>query len=140
MECRPLIALLRTRRVPTEGGDEKLTSAKNTNDFHLAETIDEGSFGKVMLEKTDSEVFVMKIFRKENVCGRNQVEHTKTGSNVLEVVSHPFFVQIHFALQTPSKLHFELESCLGGDLFFHPSHTSLFCEDRCMSYAPHRIT
>ena len=71
------------------GGDEKLTSATNTNDFHFAETIDKGSFGKVVLEKSDREVFDMKVLRKENVCGRNQVERNKTGSNVLDVCLPP---------------------------------------------------
>lgn len=31
------------------------------------------------------------------------MEHTKTERNVLEHVSHPFIVSLHYAFQTPKK-------------------------------------
>ena len=52
MEFLPLIVLLRARRVQM-AGDEKLTSETTTNDFQLVETIDKGSFGKIMLERSE---------------------------------------------------------------------------------------
>jgi len=112
-----------------------LTSTTTINDFHLVKVIGKGSYGKVMLVKRDNEVFAMKVLRKENVMNRNQVEHTKTERNVLEAVSHPFIVQLHYAFQTPSKLYFVLEFCPGGELFFHLSRASRFSEGRCRFYA-----
>ena len=53
--CLPLNVLLRTRRVPMADGDEKLTSATTTSNFHLVKSIDKNSFGKVMLVKKDNE-------------------------------------------------------------------------------------
>merc|ERR1711988_1203367 len=71
----------------------------------------------------------------ENVIKRNQVEHTKTERNVLEAVSHPFIVTLHYAFQTPKKLYFVLEYCPGGELFFHLSRAGRFSEGRCRFYA-----
>ena len=48
-------------------------------------------------------LYAMKMLRKEHVLNRNQVEHTKTERNVLEHVSHPFIVSLHYAFQTPKK-------------------------------------
>jgi len=109
------------------------------DDFTLLKVIGKGSYGKVMLvrHKDDPEetVYAMKMLRKENVIKRNQVEHTKTERNVLEAVSHPFIVTLHYAFQTPKKLYFVLEYCPGGELFFHLSRAGRFSEGRCRFYA-----
>merc|ERR1740116_711123 len=79
-------------------------------------------------------VYAMKMLRKENVVKRNQVEHTKAERNVLEAVSHPFIVSLHYAFQTPKKLYFVLEYCAGGELFFHLSRAARFTETRAKFY------
>jgi len=108
------------------------------DDFKLMKVIGKGSYGKVMLvryrEEEDS-VFAMKMLRKENIVRRNQVEHTKTERNVLEAVSHPFIVSLHYAFQTPKKLYFILEYCPGGELFYHISRAGRFSEGRGRFYA-----
>merc|ERR1719412_2979247 len=80
------------------------------------------------------DVYAMKMLRKEHVVKRNQVEHTKTERNVLEAVSHPFIVTLHYAFQTPKKLYFVLEYCSGGELFFHLSRAGRFPEARAKFY------
>jgi len=109
------------------------------DDFTLLKVIGKGSYGKVMLVRHGMEasahVYAMKMLRKENVIKRNQVEHTKTERNVLEAVSHPFIVTLHYAFQTPKKLYFVLEYCPGGELFFHLSRAGRFSEGRCRFYA-----
>lgn len=115
------------------------TPAPTLDDFTLMKVIGKGSYGKVMLvqHKLDGgdQVYAMKMLRKENVIKRNQVEHTKTERNVLEAVSHPFIVTLHYAFQTPKKLYFVLEYCPGGELFFHLSRAGRFAEGRCRFYA-----
>ncbi|KAL8447074.1 hypothetical protein Emed_004598 [Eimeria media] len=64
-----------------------------------------------------------------------QVQHTRTERAVLEVISHPFIVQMHFAFQTPRKLYFVLEYCPGGELFFHLQKDRKFTESRARFYA-----
>lgn len=111
----------------------------NLDDFILMKVIGKGSYGKVMLVRHNTDisdkVYAMKMLRKDNVIKRNQVEHTKTERNVLEAVSHPFIVTLHYAFQTPKKLYFVLEYCPGGELFFHLSRAGRFAEGRCRFYA-----
>merc|ERR1719230_638383 len=84
--------------------------------------------------KTNAQVYAMKMLRKEHVVKRNQVEHTKTERSVLEAVSHPFIVTLHFAFQTPKKLYMVLEFCPGGELFYHLSRAGRFSEGRALFY------
>jgi len=106
------------------------------DDFSLIKVLGKGSYGKVMLVKgtQDNKVYAMKMLRKENVIKRNQQEHTKTERAVLEAVSHPFIVQLHFAFQTPKKLYMVMEFCPGGELFYHLSRTGRFSEGRAIFY------
>jgi protein-serine/threonine kinase len=85
-------------------------------------------------QKQTGNVYAMKMLRKEHVVKRNQVEHTKTERHVLETVSHPFIVNLMFAFQTPRKLYFVLEYCMGGELFFHLSRAGRFSESRGRFY------
>lgn len=108
-------------------------------DFEMIKVLGKGSYGKVVLVKrkgsTDRTAYAMKMLRKDHVVKRNQVEHTKAERNVLQVVKHPFIVELHAAFQTPKKLHFVLEFCAGGELFFHLSRAGRFSEGRTKFYA-----
>ena len=43
-------------------------------------------------------------------------------------MNHPFIIKLAFAFQTKTKLHFVLEFCPGGELFFHLSRIGNFDE------------
>ena len=47
------------------------------------------------------------------------MKHTKTERRVLGKIKHPFIVRLHYAFQTRTRLHFVLDYCKGGELFFH---------------------
>nr|ABI14421.1 cAMP-dependent protein kinase [Karlodinium veneficum]ACU45272.1 cAMP-dependent protein kinase [Karlodinium veneficum] len=114
-------------------------AAPKLEDFEMLKVLGKGSYGKVVLVKRkgagDQEVYAMKMLRKDHIVKRNQVEHTQAERNVLQVVKHPFIVELHAAFQTPKKLHFVLEFCAGGELFFHLSRAGRFSEGRCKFYA-----
>jgi protein-serine/threonine kinase len=107
------------------------------DDFALQTVLGRGGYGKVMLvrHKTNGQVFAMKTMKKADVIKRNQREHTTSERHVLETVSHPFIVNLHYAFQTPTKLYMVLEYCPGGELFFHLSRAGRFSENRCKFYA-----
>eukprot|EP00411_Alexandrium_monilatum_P020149 CAMPEP_0175251506 /NCGR_PEP_ID=MMETSP0093-20121207/35697_1 /TAXON_ID=311494 /ORGANISM="Alexandrium monilatum, Strain CCMP3105" /LENGTH=328 /DNA_ID=CAMNT_0016545771 /DNA_START=70 /DNA_END=1056 /DNA_ORIENTATION=+ len=111
-------------------------SAPQLDDFALVKVLGKGSYGKVMLVRgtRDNNLYAMKMLRKENVVKRNQVEHTKTERAVLETVSHPFIVTLHYAFQTPKKLYMVMEYCPGGELFFHLSRAGRFTEGKTRFY------
>jgi protein-serine/threonine kinase len=72
------------------------------DDFQLQKVLGKGGYGKVMLVKhaRTGDIYAMKTMRKENVVKRNQVQHTQSERNVLEAVSHPFIVSLHYEFQT----------------------------------------
>lgn len=108
------------------------------DDFESLKVLGKGSYGKVFLvrhkDTGGDKLYAMKMLRKEHVLNRNQVEHTKTERNVLEHVSHPFIVSLHYAFQTPKKLYLVLDYCPGGELFFHLSRAGRFSEGRTRFY------
>jgi hypothetical protein len=113
-----------------EGGGEVIADPKNISelqdtaiaprpqrrltkdDFTLIKTIGKGSFGKVlMVKKNDTgRVYAMKVLNKEKVIARKQYEHTLSERKILQDISHPFLVGMHFAFQSTSKL------CVVGEL------------------------
>lgn len=111
-------------------------AAPQLEDFELIKVLGKGSYGKVMMvtHKRDGGIFAMKMLRKENIVKRNQVQHTQTERRVLESVSHPFLVSLHYAFQTQKKLYMVLEFCPGGELFFHLSRAGRFSEARARFY------
>jgi len=86
-------------------------------------------------ENVTSEMFALKVLRKDNIIRRNQVEHTRTERNVLGYIKHPFIVGLNMAFQTKDKLYFVLDYCAGGELFFHLGKLGKFPEPRTKFYA-----
>lgn len=105
--------------------------------FKLIKVIGKGSFGKVFLvrEIKTSQMFALKVLKKDNIIKRNQVEHTKTERSVLGYVKHPFIVGLNMAFQSREKLYFVLDYCAGGELFFHLGKLGKFKESRSRFYA-----
>jgi len=106
-------------------------------DFEMVRVLGKGSFGKVLLcRKRDSgKLYAIKVLKKQHVVKRRQVVHTKTERSVLGLVDHPFVVKLHYAFQTGDKLHFVLDFCSGGELFFHLGRAGRFSENLGRFYA-----
>merc|ERR1719401_1593061 len=77
----------------------------------------------------------MKVLRKDDVVRRKQVEHTMAERRVLQRVAYPFIVSLHYAFQTPTRLHLVIDYCPGGELFFHLSKVNRFSEERSRFYS-----
>ena len=63
----------------------------------------------------------MKVLKKATIVQKKKTtEHTKTERQVLQTIRQsPFLVTMHYAFQTPSKLHLVLDYVNGGELFTH---------------------
>ena len=92
-----------TPAAPVGGEDIKLTMPDGMpkvgiDDFDLLKVLGKGGFGKVMLvrKKGGTEVYAMKVLKKEAVVRRNQVAHTKTETHILKQIRHPFLTRMHF--------------------------------------------
>eukprot|EP01013_Petalomonas_cantuscygni_P017887 TRINITY_DN35165_c0_g1_i1.p1 TRINITY_DN35165_c0_g1~~TRINITY_DN35165_c0_g1_i1.p1 ORF type:complete len:453 (+),score=106.69 TRINITY_DN35165_c0_g1_i1:144-1502(+) len=108
------------------------------NSFELISVIGRGSFGKVMRVaiKGDPErrPLAMKVMRKDVVVREDMVDNTKREKQILQTISHPFIVKLHFAFQTREFLYLVLDLLSGGELFFHLKGTGRFSVRRALLY------
>ena len=57
-----------------------------------------------------------------------------TERRVLGDIAHPFIVTLHHAFQSGSRLHFVLDYCSGGELFYHLAKCGLLGENLASFY------
>jgi len=106
-------------------------------DFDLLKVLGKGGFGKVMLvrKKNTTDIYAMKVLKKEAVIRRNQVVHTKTETHILKQIRHPFLTRMHFAFQSEGKLYMVLNYLPGGELFYRLKREGRFSVERVRLYA-----
>ena len=89
-----------------------------------------------MRKKDTGEIFAMKVLRKAVVVRKRKgMEHTRNERNILEVMRHPFIVDLKYAFQTNGKLYLVMRYLSGGELFFHLSKNHMFSEEIVRFYA-----
>ncbi|TGZ58632.1 hypothetical protein CRM22_009536 [Opisthorchis felineus] len=106
-------------------------------DFQLLKVLGKGGYGKVFLaRKIDTgQTYAMKVLKKASiVTNAKDTAHTKSERNILEMIKHPFLVQLHYAFQTPGKLYLVLEFLAGGELFMQLEKEGVFMEDKASFY------
>ncbi|KEG13031.1 putative rac serine-threonine kinase, putative,protein kinase [Trypanosoma grayi] len=106
------------------------------DDFELKATIGRGSFSQVFLarEKSTDEVYAIKEMKKEVIERENMVEHIFAEKFILQKISHPFIVSLHYAFQTRNCLYLVLDFLSGGELFYHLGSVRVFDEYRAKFY------
>jgi serine/threonine protein kinase len=105
-------------------------------DFKIIKTLGKGSFGKVLLVNNihNKRYYAMKVLKKEFLKKQNQVAHTKTEREILEKITHPFVVKLHYAFQSSDKLHLVCDYMPGGEIFYHLRKEGCFSEERAKFY------
>nr|UAD82013.1 serine/threonine-protein kinase [Dugesia japonica] len=106
-------------------------------DFQLLALLGKGTFGKVILckEKETGMFYAMKILKKAVLIEKDEVEHTKTESRVLQQFRHPFMTQLKYSFTTSDCLCFVMEYVNGGEIYYHLSKARKFTEERTKFYA-----
>jgi len=118
--------------------DAKIPKPSDVVGFEFIRVIGKGAWGHVCLAKFKT--FNVKCEQKPYaLCAIKIVEKCinpkqkkspatfELERKILEQVSHPFLVKLHFSLESQLKTYLVLEYCSGGDLFFH------LCQRRCFS-------
>eukprot|EP01064_Diplonema_japonicum_P023075 TRINITY_DN33531_c0_g1_i1.p1 TRINITY_DN33531_c0_g1~~TRINITY_DN33531_c0_g1_i1.p1 ORF type:complete len:596 (+),score=149.02 TRINITY_DN33531_c0_g1_i1:42-1829(+) len=117
--------------------EEAATSSRlGLKDFDLVCVVGIGSFGKVMKVKQRETklVYAMKVLNKDQIIQNKMVAHTNAEKMILEMVNHPFVVNLHYAFQTKKQLIFILDFLSGGELFYHLQRCKKFSESRARFY------
>jgi len=70
-------------------------------DFGLLKVVGQGAFGKVYQVKRTgtSEIYAMKVMRKDKIIERNHAEYVKSERDILTKVDNPFVVRLRYAFQ-----------------------------------------
>lgn len=110
-------------------------------DFEMLKVLGSGAYGKVFLVRKRSgadqgKLYAMKVLKKASIVQKAKtLEHTKTERQVLESIrSSAFLVTMHYAFQTPTKLHLVLDYVSGGELFTHLYQRDHFSEPEVRIY------
>lgn len=106
-------------------------------DFEVLKVVGQGAFAKVYQVRKigSSEIFAMKVMRKDKIMEKNHVEYMKSERDLLTKIDHPFIVQLRYSFQTKYRLYLVLDFVNGGHLFFQLYRQGLFREDLARIYA-----
>lgn len=106
-------------------------------DFEVMKVVGQGAFGKVfqVKKKGTSEIYAMKVMRKDKIMEKNHAEYMKAERDILTKIDHPFVVQLRYSFQTKYRLYLVLDFINGGHLFFQLYKQGLFREDLARIYA-----
>ncbi|XP_058209846.1 serine/threonine-protein kinase AtPK2/AtPK19-like [Rhododendron vialii] len=121
-----------------KGSDDNYsrTQGVGLEDFEVMKVVGQGAFGKVfqVRKKGTSEVYAMKVMRKDKIMEKNHAEYMKAERDILTKIEHPFVVQLRYSFQTKYRLYLVLDFVNGGHLFFQLYHHGLFREDLARIY------
>ncbi|XP_022888384.1 serine/threonine-protein kinase AtPK2/AtPK19-like [Olea europaea var. sylvestris] len=117
-----------------DGNSEKTVRLE---DFEFLKVVGQGAFGKVYQVRKigSSEIFAMKVMRKDKIIKKNHAEYMKTERDILTKIDHPFIVKLRYSFQTKYRLYLVLDFINGGHLFFQLYRQGLFREDLARIYA-----
>ncbi|RCV14542.1 hypothetical protein SETIT_2G434500v2 [Setaria italica] len=106
------------------------------DDFEILKLVGQGAFGKVfqVRKKNTSEIYAMKVMRKDKILENNHAEYMKAEREILTKVDHPFIVQLRYSFQTKYRLYLVLDFINGGHLFFQLYKQGLFREELARIY------
>lgn len=70
-------------------------------DFEVLKVVGQGAFAKVyqVRKKGTSEIYAMKVMRKDKIMEKNHAEYMKAERDILTKVDHPFIIQLRYSFQ-----------------------------------------
>ncbi|KAI9259092.1 kinase-like domain-containing protein [Sporodiniella umbellata] len=109
--------------------------------FYLLRVIGKGAFGKVRIvqHKKNQTEYALKYIRKSKCIELNAVRNILTERNMLELIDHPFIVNLRYAFHDNENIFMVLDLMLGGDLRFHLNSLGSFNELQVRFYVAELI-
>ena len=79
----------------------KVPGVVGLDDFEVMKVVGKGAFGKVyqVRMKETSEIYAMKVMRKDKIMEKNHAEYMKAERDILTKIDHPFIVQLKYSFQ-----------------------------------------
>lgn len=92
-----------SKKVHTESNEPQCVGL---DDFEVMKVVGQGAFGKVyqVRKKGSSEIYAMKVMRKDKIMEKNHAEYMKAERDILTKIDHPFIVRLRYSFQVISDL------------------------------------
>eukprot|EP01102_Stenamoeba_stenopodia_P020691 TRINITY_DN8162_c0_g1_i1.p1 TRINITY_DN8162_c0_g1~~TRINITY_DN8162_c0_g1_i1.p1 ORF type:complete len:476 (-),score=96.59 TRINITY_DN8162_c0_g1_i1:24-1451(-) len=113
-----------------------LGQKKNPNDFNFGKTLGEGSYGvvKLAVEKATGIEFAIKILDKAQMVKEHKTSWVNREKVILDLLRHPFVVNLFCTFQDATFLYFVTEYCSNGELLKQLKRVGSFAEDVAAFY------
>ena len=108
--------------------EEKLTKSS----FDFINIIGRGGFGKVwkVYSRKYKKVLAMKEMSKSKIIDKRSEKSVKAERDMLELMHHPFIINMHFSFQDSDNLYIAMDLLTGGDLRYHICKHKKFFEEQ----------
>jgi hypothetical protein len=108
-----------------------------SSDYTMKATLGTGSFGRVRLcqELSTQRYMAIKILKKKVIIKLKQTEHMMNEKAILDVIEHPFLVNMTASFQDKSKLYLVMEYVAGGEFFTYLRRKGRFDNKTARFYA-----
>ena len=108
--------------------EEKVTKSS----FDFINIIGRGGFGKVwkVYSRKYKKVFAMKEMSKSKIIDKRSEKSVKSERDMLELMNHPFIINMHFSFQDTDNLYIAMDLLTGGDLRYHICKHKKFFEEQ----------
>ena len=108
--------------------EEKVTKSS----FDFINIIGRGGFGKVwkVYSRKYKKVFAMKEMSKSKIIDKRSEKSVKSERDMLELMNHPFIINMHFSFQDTDNLYIAIDLLTGGDLRYHICKHKKFFEEQ----------
>ncbi len=108
--------------------EEKITKSS----FDFINIIGRGGFGKVwkVYSRKCKKVFAMKQMSKIKIIDKHSENSIKAERNMLEIMNHPFIINMHYSFQDSDNLYIAMDLLTGGDLRYHICKHKKFFEEQ----------
>ena len=95
-------------------GDFVIVETVGIEDFEVLKVVGQGAFAKVyqVRKKGTSEIYAMKVMRKDKIMEKNHAEYMKAERNILTIIDHPFIVQLRYSFQVITTVSISFESII----------------------------
>ncbi|KAF8394810.1 hypothetical protein HHK36_018746 [Tetracentron sinense] len=88
---------------PLDSVDNDIVKSQSVElkDFEVLKVVGQGAFAKVFQVRMrgTSEIYAMKVMRKDKIMEKNHVEYMKAERDILTQLDHPFIVQLRYSFQ-----------------------------------------
>jgi len=76
----------------------------------------------------------MKVIKKESLEKENKIKQVMNEKLIMENLQNPSIVKLYWAFQSKKKLHFVMDFCAGGELFYHLHNVGKLTESQAKFY------